>query len=225
MAQCANHRIAFIRHAESTYSSVYPDITEAGIQRLLQTAEELCHFLPVPHSIIASPAARTQGSAHVLAQAMGYQSEIITEPLLSDMAYANWPAAKMIFEESKLENGGVENIYDIDNRFEDAAIFEPRSFVRNRFYQYLKKLINNLKQTTDSQDILVISHFEILNHFVQKFFINAPWLGSGKYFLLQLDSDNSPYDGLILYEKFSKHLTLSEIFSDPQEVKNLSYTR
>lgn len=206
MSESPHHRIAFMRHAESTYSSVYPDITEAGIRQLEQTANELRSFLSVPHRIIASPAVRAQGSAHILVQAMGFASEIITEPLLSDMAYADWPSAKHIFEECRKECGGVENVYDMDDRFEDASIFEPRSSVRGRFYAFLEALTKDLRQAADPQRILIVSHFEILNHFVLKFLPDAPWLGPARSFRLQLEPGDSKarFKGSLLYETFAK---------------------
>ncbi len=195
------------------YSHVYPDITEAGIDQLKQTAKELHTYFSVPHRIIASPAVRAQGSAHILAQELGYHGEVMTEPLLSDMAYADWPAAKIIFEQCRLECEGVENIYDTDARFEDASIFEPRSSVQRRFYLYLEQLTNYLKQAADPLSILVVSHFEVLNHFIQNCFPDAPWIGAGKSFLLDIEqiTDDTYSDAFVLYENFSKQVSLTHL--------------
>ena len=174
------HRILFVRHAETTYANVYPDITENGASQLRQTAKELQPLIlsnpEATLTIIASPAMRAQGSASVLAEALGYPREIITEPLLSDMRYTDWPKARQIFEQCRTGGGRVEDVYDSDDRFEDISIFEPRSSVRGRFYQYMKQCHNSLANTTDPQCILAVSHFEVLNHFLRELWSDAPWL-------------------------------------------------
>ena len=223
MEESAAHRIVFLRHAESTYSGVYPDITDAGIKRLQQVAREVHEHLSVPQSIIASPAVRAQGSADDLARALEYQGDIITEPLLSDMTYSNWPAARGVFEQCRQECGGVENVYDTDERFEDASIFEPRTSVRRRFYAYLKQLINHVQLAVEPQNILVISHFEVLNHFVREFLPNAPWLRPGGSFLVRFEYGNHDVPkGSMEYEGFSKEIRLDEIFLINDQMRSAS---
>lgn len=175
-----SHQIFFVRHAETTYSNIYPDITNEGAGQLRLTASKLHpHIIVNPEktlTIIASPAMRAQGSADVLAEALGYTDEIITEPLLSDMSYADWPKAREIFELCRTGGGRVEDVYDTDERFEDFSIFEPRSSVRRRFYRYMKQCHDSLIHTSAPQCIVAVSHFEVLNHFLRELWPDAPWL-------------------------------------------------
>jgi len=174
------HQILFVRHAETTYSNIFPDITEDGVKQLQQTATVLHPLISAnpeaTFTIIASPAMRAQGSAGVLAKALGYTEEIITEPLLSDMGYADWPRAKEIFERCRIGGGRVEDVYDTDARFEDVSIFEPRSSVRRRFYQYMKQCHDSWVHTSAPQCIVAVSHFEVLNHFLRELWPDAAWL-------------------------------------------------
>lgn len=193
-----SHQILFVRHAETTYSNVYPDITEEGARQLRLTARELHpHIVANPENtltIIASPAMRAQGSAGVLAEALGYSDEIITEPLLSDMAYADWPKAREIFELCRTGGGRVEDVYDSDERFEDTSIFEPRSSVRRRFYRYMKQCHDSLIHTSAPQCIVAVSHFEVLNHFLRELWPDAPWLRWATSFRITFERPHSSQD-------------------------------
>lgn len=192
------HQVLFVRHAQTTYSNVFPDITPEGIEQLRRTADGLRPLIfDGPYTdlkVIASPAVRAQGSAGVLVEHLKYAGEIITEPLLSDMHVHDWPRAKELFNQCLLNGGRVEDVYDFDDRFEDESIFEPRSAIRERFFRYMDQLHAGLAQSAEPQCILAVSHFEVLNHFLRGLWPDAPWLRWASSFSIQIEhptSDNS----------------------------------
>jgi broad specificity phosphatase PhoE len=189
------HQLIFIRHAETRYSNIYPDITENGVNELKSTAKKIEPLIAAyPHQslkIIASPAMRAQGSAGILAQELKYNHEIIIEPRLSDMGYPNWPKALEIFTQCNLNGGRVEDVYDMDDRFEDETIFEPRTAVRERFYAYMRECCSELLESSSPQCVLHVSHFEILNHFLKHLWPDVPWLKWADFFSISLQPSAS----------------------------------
>lgn len=216
------HQLFFIRHAETTYSNIYPDITGQGAIQLRKTAKEIRPLITSNPkaciTIVASPAMRAQGSASVLANSLGYTNEIITETLLSDMGYVDWPKARQIFEQCQMNGERIEDIYEIDDRFEDVHIFEPRSSVQTRFYRYMRKCHDALSNASKSQCIVVVSHFEILNHFLKNLWPDAPWLQWANYFTINYETSSSSQDFTVTVSYAGKTVSFQpeKIFKFPR---------
>ena len=215
------HQILFVRHAQTTYSNIYPDITEEGTEQLRQTAKGLHPFIfngTYPNlKIIASPAVRAQGSARVLVEALQHAGEIITEPLLRDMHVYNWPRAKELFNQCLLNGGRVEDVYDFDDCFEDENIFESRSVIQERFFCYMGQLQAALAQSTEPQCIVAVSHFEVLNHFLRSLWPDAPWLRWASSFRITMEHPTAQHDErtIVSYGERSIQIDLHLLMKKP----------
>lgn len=135
----------FVRHGESTYSDIYPDLTYPGQEQARQAGEileEATHTVPSDElHLMSSPAVRARGTAGVIADCIGY-----SKPL----------------------------------------IIEPRSHIRKRFFQFLSTLIPNT--AGEDTTLIAVSHFEILNHFVQLLWPRTQWFDYAHILKLQLSA-------------------------------------
>jgi broad specificity phosphatase PhoE len=99
------HQIIFLRHGRTSYSGIYPDITEEGREQLIQAAKKFRPFFShqsfTKKIFITSPAVRAKGSGDILAKELQFEEEIFEEELLSDMHVFNWSKAKKIFNDCR----------------------------------------------------------------------------------------------------------------------------
>jgi|GEM_PF-3614523 len=187
------YNLIFLRHAETTYSSVFPDITQNGIAKVRSVAAELQRASAWEGSsnlrIISSLAIRARGTASILAEEIYYDREVAIEPLLSDMHISDWPAALEIFQRCNL-HGRLEDVYDTDDCFEDACVFEPRSEIRKRFFRFLHRWHSMVGDSNTADCLFAVSHFELLNHFLHSLWPDAPWLPWAGFFSMSADDRN-----------------------------------
>ena len=166
-------RVIFLRHGQSKYTDIYPDITEKGVETITKSANLIKLLLNNSSAvIITSPAARAQGSAAVIARIIKYQDKIRKEPAIEGAIFNNKILGQALFNEH-VERGGIRALdmaYGTDSRYENSEIVEPRSKVRKRFFEYLAKLTNALLKRQSPLDIICVSHYEILYHFVEHLF-------------------------------------------------------
>jgi len=165
----------FLRHGQTDYTDVFPDLTEEGIKTIEKSAQAIMPFIEGHQNIviIASPVARSLGSAAVVARTIGYQGKIKKEPNIQAAVVKDRMLAKAIFFEH-VANGGMRGLsvaYGNDPRYEDAKIIEPRSEVKKRFLGYFAHLIRSLLINTGLAPCFIhVSHYETLYHFVENLF-------------------------------------------------------
>lgn len=81
-------KLSFVRHAKSSWDSIYPTDFEREInQRGIEKTENLFHFLKaeglIPEMILCSPAIRAMQTAHFLMSKLNLSKDILVfEPLL-----------------------------------------------------------------------------------------------------------------------------------------------
>ncbi len=165
-------RAVFIRHGETKYTNEFPDLTDAGKETIKRAAVEIrkIHNLrPDPLRIMSSPAPRALGTAAIISQIMGYDQRVIRTSLLSPADVRDARRGAEIFNEH-VGNGGFRQLsacYGSDQRYEDPAIFEPRTQVVSRFYDHLGQLVRNLMAGTRPLFVVCVSHYEVLYHLVE----------------------------------------------------------
>ena len=165
----------FLRHGQTEYTEVFPDITEEGIKTIKKSTELLRPFIEHYQNviIIASPMARAQGSAAVIAKVLDYKNKIRLEPNIQGAIAKDRQKAKALFYEH-VSNGGIRALsvaYGTDLRYEDGKIIEPRSEVRKRFFEYFAKLVRQLYVSPNLPLCLIhISHYEVMYHLVESLF-------------------------------------------------------
>ncbi len=177
-------KISIMRHGETRYTNVYPDITEIGQQQIAANAQKIkAGKTPEEQLIlISSPSIRALGSAGVLKPELEVEDIHISKKIKSTTA-KDWHKADAAFTELT----GIKTEDDIDfrnwDRFvahhpalnERIDLWEPRSRVEQRSLRGLKYVIEFFRRyklaNPDKLPHLVgVSHIEFLNHFVEKIF-------------------------------------------------------
>lgn len=167
--------VIFLRHGQTDYTDVFPDLTEEGIRTIEASARSIIHFIEGQRNvtIIASPKARALGSADVVARATGYEGKIKKEPNIQAAMEKDRMRAKALFYEH-VNNGGMRALsvaYGTDPRYEDGVVIEPRSEVRKRFLGYFAHMVRSLLVNIGQPPCLIhVSHYETLYHFVERLF-------------------------------------------------------
>jgi len=167
--------VIFLRHGQTDYTDVFPDLTEEGIKTIEASAELIRPFVENHQNvmIIASPMARAQGSAAVIAKVLGHKEKTRIEPNIQAAMVKDRMRAKAIFYEH-VNNGGMRALsvaYGTDPRYEDGEVIEPRSEVRKRFLGYFSKLVRRLFISPNLPLCLIhVSHYETIYHVVESLF-------------------------------------------------------
>lgn len=167
--------VIFLRHGQTEYTDVFPDLTEEGVKTIAKSAELLKPFLGHCQNvvIIASPMARAHGSAAVIAKILGYKDKIRLEPNIQSAAIKDWLRAKALFHEH-VSSGGMRALsvaYGTDPRYEDGQVIEPRSEVRKRFLGYFSRLVRRMFISPSLPLCLIhVSHYETIYHIVESLF-------------------------------------------------------
>lgn len=169
--------VIFLRHGQTDYTDVFPDLTKEGIETIAKSAKLINPFVANYQNvvIIASPLARAQGSAAVIAKVLGYKDKIRLEPNIQAAIVKDKDRqkAKALFYEH-VSNGGIRALsvaYGKDPRYEDGKVIEPRSEVRKRFLGYFSKLVRRLFISQQLPLCLIhVSHYETIYHLVETLF-------------------------------------------------------
>ena len=167
--------VIFLRHGQTNYTDVFPDLTDEGVKTIARSAELLRPFLDYYQNviIIASPMARAHGSAAVIAKVLGYKDKIRLEPNIQGAVVKDRQEAKALFYEH-VSNGGIRALsvaYGTDPRYEDGKVIEPRSEVRKRFLGYLSRLARRMFIAPSLPLCLIhVSHYETIYHIVESLF-------------------------------------------------------
>jgi len=186
-------RAVFLRHGESDYTDIFPDLTKAGKKTILRSADAIKTIAgsPLQVSIASSPAVRAMGSAFIISGVLGFAEEAKQIPLLGPVGLRDEIKAKSLFFEF-VANGGMKGLcasYGTDPRCEDGLIVEPRSEVQKRFYKYLGMFARSLLASDSKNSFVVhVSHYEVLYHLVETVFWldyeDDPPLGHGEIILI-----------------------------------------
>lgn len=163
-------RAIFLRHGQTDYTEIFPDLTEEGKQTIVSSANKMKYIVKAHRNtiIVSSLRSRALGSSFIIAEVLGYKGEIKKEPNISSAAIRDKERSKAILDEFMSQGGitAVDLAYTRDPRYEDGEILEPRSEVRKRFYNYLAGLVRQLITCQLIPCIILVSHYEVLYHFV-----------------------------------------------------------
>lgn len=168
-------RVIFLRHGQTEYTDMFPDLTGQGIRTIKKSAGLIRSIIQAHQSvaIVASPMVRAQGSAAVLANELGYKGKIREDPVVAAAIIKDKKRGKALFDEH-VANGGMRALsisYGTDPRYEDGEVIEPRSAVRERFFSCFTKLIRQFLVNTGLLPcVVIISHYEFLYHFIESIF-------------------------------------------------------
>jgi broad specificity phosphatase PhoE len=168
-------RAVFLRHGETEYTDVFPDLTEEGQLTIIKSAKKIEKVFLAQNDglmLCCSPAKRSGASAILIGKHLKFEGFIGDNTLLSPVEVRDKEKAKEIFDEFILSGGhrALSVGYATDERFEDPAVFEPRSQVKKRFYRFLKSLAKSMLKWDQRYFVICVSHYEVLYHFVESVF-------------------------------------------------------
>ena len=92
-------RAIFLRHGQTEYTDVFPDLTNKGVETVTNSANSIECFLKGNSNvvIVTSPAARAQGSASIIAKIIGHRGKIINEPAIRGAIVNNKQQTQPLF--------------------------------------------------------------------------------------------------------------------------------
>ena len=169
-------RAIFLRHGQSNYTEVFPDITEEGKRVIKESAKAIkekwrqwgCPSL----RLLSSPKARALGSATIIKEVLEYSDEIQACSAISCLECRCIEKAKEIFEGYKSAGHSLEADYPHNPLFEDGRIFEPRSTIQKRFFVFLEDFFRQSKDIKTFSLFIFVSHYEVLYNFIESIFRN-----------------------------------------------------
>lgn len=167
--------VFFLRHGHSFYTEKFPDLTNRGVETIVKSANLIQTFLNDNSSvfIVTSPAARARGSAAIIAKTIGYHGSIKKEYAIQGAIIKDKKKGRALLEEY-MSSGRIRALdmaYRTDSRYEEMPdIIEPRSKIKKRFFEYFAKLIEILLARKRPLNLICVSHYEILYHFVEYLF-------------------------------------------------------
>ncbi|MBD3328443.1 hypothetical protein GF340_04015 [Candidatus Peregrinibacteria bacterium] len=102
--------IIFVRHGHTTYSEIYPDLTDEGIQSVNETAGKIKKIIenknPKSVKVVCSPAPRAQGTADIIIKELNISTKRIDDPFLSAIQFNNQEQA-LSFHIKSAKNGNI----------------------------------------------------------------------------------------------------------------------
>ena len=124
--------IIFLRHGQTKYADVFPDLTPQGKKTIHQSAHKIWCISDKHRAVIikSSPLARAQGSASIIASVIGFKDKIIIEDELKAIVIKDIAKGKEIFDQH-ITAGGLRQLavaYGIDARYENPEIFDKTNF-------------------------------------------------------------------------------------------------
>jgi len=164
------HTHIFIRHGESDYNNVRPDLTEQGFRQAQQAAQDVAAIVGTkPVRIVSSPLARALDTAEVIAEHLGLTySDIVRHNAIRCMDFYDLGAMEKLWRAYGSAKA-VERAYTSDELFERGTICEKRSGVRARMYQYLAQLFEEADRDAALRTHVHVSHYELLSSLVEDF--------------------------------------------------------
>lgn len=173
-------QVILLRHGQSEYTNIYPDITYNGVKTIVNSANLIKSLLNGDSNvvIITSPMIRAKGSADIIAKIIEYRGKIKEVPAIGGAIVKNKKQGRAIFDEYMAKGGirALDKGYGTDPRYEkNPSVIEPRSEIRKRFFEYFAKLIVGLLQRQQLWQqpplhLICVSHYETLYYFVEHLF-------------------------------------------------------
>jgi len=172
--------VNLIRHGESTYRNISPDLTDRGFEQIRSSANELVGEIDDNEKIVIwnSPAVRTQDSAKVIREtlegkgiAIAKQKEISS---LRPMRIDDLEFVQTLFKEVA-DQGRPDTAFMEHPEFakEEHDNMETRPQVEkrvDRVVNYLRYLVEHVDLQGQPLRIIMVSHFELAEPLAQEVF-------------------------------------------------------
>lgn len=174
-------KVILMRHEETEYTGVGRDLTDKGIEGAKKTGRKLKDddFFPNKDEVISlySPKHRTKGTLDFVLEEAGISKEsrpvnvLVSSKIVDAEAFERHAEEEMEGDSART----AEAFYTHDIHKNHPEIIEPHLKKKERLYRAMEYLIrfamktNNSEQPT-TQQILAVSHFEIITHLIDDVF-------------------------------------------------------
>lgn len=169
--------IIFLRHGETDYTDVFPDLTQKGIGNAERAGNMILKIMRENDvkstRIISSPYARTMGTATCIAKRINFSGKIKEEPQIRASDFYDREVA-ISYWNSKGDSVVSAKNYLIDPWFNTGIYVEKRDDVASRFANFTKDLLWEVTSGESFDLTIVVSHFECLWKLVEKFGFQEP---------------------------------------------------
>lgn len=180
-------KITVIRHGDTQYTGVYPDLTEIGIEQVNDQSQSLASEIDSNKEeviLVSSPSPRTKGSMDLVKEKLGLakqRTNIVHG--IRGIDVKDMPKAMEIINEVMADGFDITKIdraYATDSRFEEMSdVWEAPSNVEKRALRSLEYAIRGLLKAREINEdklphIVVTSHFEIVDLLLAKVFSREP---------------------------------------------------
>lgn len=172
-------RITLLRHGQTEYKDIYPDLTEEGKDTIRRAAEQIAVNLKNDEDvmIVSSPKARARGTADIVRAILHHDSEVRMIPGITSMATRDPEKAMDMINEFLADDGimAVDYAYTHDSRFDEKDIWEPRDEIQKRFLRNLEYAIRGFKRIAKHAELpkphlIAVTHFEVLSPLLSDIF-------------------------------------------------------
>lgn len=167
-------RMLCLRHGDTRYTGVFPDLTEHGLAQAVRAANvDVVHWMrkhkvdATALDIISSPAPRAHGTAHTVAQVARLPNPIQLEKRLDQMAWRDPVRCKEALG-GFAGKGYID--YETEPAFADETMFETPSEMRVRWFTFFAHHIDRAAKQKVSGYCLLTSHYEVFCHIVAGLF-------------------------------------------------------
>lgn len=218
--------VFFLRHGQTNYTNIFPDVTEEGEHSLKTTAREIKNVINGRHAyaaVVASPATRALGSASIIAKGLQYRGRVRTEPDIKEAGVRDKVRGMALFNEymKRGDSRGLAVAYSTEHYYEDPSIFEPRSEVNARFYHYLARVVRRMLFCRPGFCLVNVSHYETLYHFVENVFKldykkDRPLSFAEMFYMVFYETE---YDNVVEIVTTFRGLTIGGVFFDHEGAK------
>lgn len=180
-------KITVIRHGDTRYTGVYPDLTEVGIRQVSDQSESLASEIDLGKEeviLVSSPSPRTRGSMDLVKEKLGLADEKtnvvhgIRGIDVKDMSKAMEIINEVMADGFDITK--IDHAYATDPRFEEMPeVWEAPSNVEKRALRSLEYAIRGLLKAREINEdkiphIVATSHFEIVDLLLAKVFGREP---------------------------------------------------
>lgn len=154
--------LVLMRHGDTRYTDVYPDLTPEGVEEVARAARRIREIVSIYPSVTVrfSPWARTRGTADIVARELGACAtaecpEIAgVYPLLE-----TW----ITFDSGKCG----EYHYANDPTYDDPAVWnETRAQTRERFLAHFARFVRFALDSEAPVCEVHVTHFEMIHHLI-----------------------------------------------------------
>lgn len=168
-------RMIFVRHGQTEYTDIFPDLTHEGKEIMHKTAAKIKKILKHWNgecAIISSPSSRAMGSAAIIAEHILVKNPIVFEKRLRPMDFLKEKEGRRVIEEI-LEKTTVEKAYHEDRIFKDGLVFESQFDIKNRLLSFLGDILSEKADGRHSAACYVcVAHYEVLCHLLDLLFFS-----------------------------------------------------